>query len=205
MSYPPKWNQYCQWLRLNDTQALPTHIRISELNRFAARYRLAANFRGLNIEGYASASTVDAYSAVMSAFLAYSALEQLHDATKQPVKQHLNDRWAELATEVSSKLRRSKRILEFLGQQVESSKLRKNLQNFIDGKNDNALYVATALRHAVAHGVMSVHPNNTSPQSATRFCTHISKMLLSIADHEFNDLVDSLPKIPYSHESGKPL
>ena len=83
MSYPSQWQTFCRWHRANGIAALPAHLDLPKLNRFAARYRLAKSFRGLDVEGYANASTGDAYSSVMLAFLAYSALEQLHEATKE--------------------------------------------------------------------------------------------------------------------------
>lgn len=192
MTYPSQWQTFCTWQRANGDAALPAHFDLPKLNRFAARYRLAKSFRGLDVEGYANASTGEAYSSVMLAFLAYSALEQLHEATKENSKQHLHDRWADLAIAPSAKLRQAKKILLFLQTQMNSRSLKDHLQEFIDGKTDNSLYVASALRHAVAHGFMSVHPKGTSPGTASRFCDRISAMLITIADAEFTDLVGSL-------------
>lgn len=191
MAYPSKWQIFCWWHRANGVENLPQHVDFAELNRFAARYRLAKSFRGVAVEGYADA-TAEAYGAVMQAFLAYSALEQLHKATKTKPKQHLHDRWGALATEPSAKLRRASNILLFLQEQMDSDTLRNRLQEFIDGQTNNSLYVASALRNAVAHGFMSVHPKGTSPRTAILFCEQISEMLMQIADEEFTTLVDSL-------------
>ncbi|MEO0758544.1 MAG: hypothetical protein AAFY78_16915 [Cyanobacteria bacterium J06648_16] len=92
MPYPPNWTKFCQWKRENGIDTLPENISLAELNRFAARYRLATSFQGIEIHGYPSA-TIQGYSAVVGAFLAYSTLEQLHKAAK-PIKpkQHLNER-----------------------------------------------------------------------------------------------------------------
>ena len=196
MTYPSQWPTFCKWHRTTGITALPAHFDLPKLNRFAARYRLAKNFRGLDVEGYANASTGEAYSSVMLAFLAYSALEQLHEATKENPKQHLHDRWADLAISPSAKLRRAKKILLFLQTQMDSPRLKGHLQAFIDGKTDNSLYVASALRNAVAHGFMSVHPKGTSPGTAARFCDQISEMLITIADAEFTALVGSLTQTP---------
>jgi hypothetical protein len=199
MPYPKKWNQFCQWRKLNGKQGLPEGINTSELNRFAARYRLAQNFRGLHLEGYSNETTVKAYSAVIRAFLAYTALEQLHEATMNDRaikdKQHLSDRWKDQATEIATELRRATNILEFLHEQMESKRLQQNLKGFMENENHNCLYVATALRNAVAHGFMSVHPKGTSPQVATRFCDHLTDMLMQIADQGFSEWFESL-----SHE-----
>lgn len=188
MPYPPQWSRYCQWRK---SQTTSESSRLAELNRFAARYRLATNFQGLQLNGYSSISTTDAYSAVMGVFLAYSALEQFHDATKIG-KQHLNTRWADLATEPSAELRRAKKILVFLHEQMTSAYLKENLKKFMDGESHNSLYVATALRHAVAHGFMSVHPKGTSPQTSARFCCNLTEMLVKIMDSEFSKWVEAL-------------
>ncbi|MCG8368697.1 MAG: hypothetical protein MJA27_35860, partial [Pseudanabaenales cyanobacterium] len=160
------------------------------------RYRLASAFEGLEVSGYPSA-TKNAYGAVLKAFLAYSALEQLHKAVKPPSgSRNLMDRWASLGTKPASQLRRSKSILMFLEEQVESRPLLERLHAFQNGESDNCLSVATALRHAVAHGFMSVHPNGTSPQTAEGFCQLVSQMLIEIADHEFRGLVSDLTHQP---------
>jgi hypothetical protein len=128
MSYPSQWQSFCRWQRANGIVVLPPHFDLPKLNRFAARYRLAKNFRGLDIQGYANASTGKAYSAVMLAFLAYSALEQLHEATRETHNQHLHDRWADLATVPSAKLRQTKTILLFLQTHMTSNSLKDRLQ-----------------------------------------------------------------------------
>lgn len=191
MAYPSKWQSFCRWHRANGVENLPQHVDFAELNRFAARYRLAKSFRGVAVEGYADA-TAEAYGAVMQAFLAHSTLEQLHKAIKDESEQHLNSRWASMATEPSAQLRRAKSILLFLQENMDKPFLRNRLQDFIEGKTDNSLYVASALRNAVAHGFMSVHPKGTSPRTAVLFCERISEMLMQIADEEFTTLVDSL-------------
>lgn len=75
---------------------------------------------------------------------------------------------------------------------MSSQQLKDNLVSFRLGETDNCLVVATALRHAVAHGFMSVHPKGTSSQTARRFCVTLRAMLLSISDSEFSLLFESL-------------
>ncbi|MEB3213225.1 MAG: hypothetical protein VKL39_17880 [Leptolyngbyaceae bacterium] len=181
---------------------MPTAVSSAELNRFAARYRLANAFNEISINGYPD-NTVDAYSSVLRAFLAYSALEQFHKAVPPTPnsREHINSRWAHLATEHASKLRRSKTIVLFLIKQVQNQTLRDGLTAFLGSKSDNCLFVATALRHAVAHGVMSVHPNGTSPKTAARFGNVLAQMLLQIADQAFDDFFVSLDSNAYDRQS----
>jgi hypothetical protein len=192
MSNPSYWKVFCQWCRDNEPLNLPENISLSELNRFAARYRLARAFNGIDADGYAK-DTMDAYSAVLKVFLAYSALEQFHKAVK-PTKprQHLSERWADCAVSPAVSLRESEAIIQFLIKTVSHNKLKEQLIAFQQGKHDNVLIVATALRHAVAHGFMSVHPEGTSARVSKIFCQQLSRMLLSISNQSFVDLLKSL-------------
>ena len=200
MSYPSEWKAYCQWLR-NGERSLPERVSQSELNRFSARYRLASTFEGIETGDY-SDETKNAYGAVLKAFLAYSALEQLHKAVKPADNgQHLIERWGTMATEPASELRECETILVFLENRILEEMENNNnrgrtllgrLQDFRLGNSDNCLSVATALRNAVAHGFMSVHPKGTSPRTADRFCSRIAMLLTEIADREFSSLVVEL-------------
>ncbi len=192
MSNPSYWKVFCQWRRDNEPLDLPENISLSELNRFAARYRLARAFNSIDADGYAD-DTTEAYGAVLKVFLAYSALEQFHKAVK-PAKprQHLSERWADWATSPADGLRGSDAIIQFLIKTVSHESLKNKLIAFQQGKHDNVLIVATALRHAVAHGFMSVHPEGTSARVSKIFCQQLSRMLLSISDRSFVDLLESL-------------
>lgn len=192
MSNPSYWKVFCQWRRTNEPLNLPENISLFELNRFAARYRLAQAFNGIDANGYAK-DTVDAYGAVLKVFLAYSALEQFHKAVKPAKpKQHLSERWADWAVSPAISLRESDAIIQFLIKTVSHSKLKDKLIAFQQGKHDNVLIVATALRHTVAHGFMSVHPEGTSAKVSKIFCQQLSRMLLSISNRAFIDLLISL-------------
>ncbi|MGA1265114.1 MAG: hypothetical protein ACO331_14600 [Prochlorothrix sp.] len=184
MSYPREWRSFCRWHRENE-MAIP-----SQLSRFAARYRLASSFHGVQLTGYPD-KTSQAYATVIQTFLAYTALEQLHTATRSNPKQHLHERWGTLSHDSAAKLRQSPNLIWFLHDQMHHKGLKQNLQNFVEGENDNALYVATALRHAVSHGFMTVHPRGTRPQVAIQFCQDISQMLLKIADDEFAEIAQA--------------
>lgn len=192
MSNPSYWKVFCQWRRDNEPLNLPENISLSKLNRFAERYRLARAFNGIDADGYAE-DTMDAYGAVLKVFLAYSALEQFHEAVK-PTKprQHLSERWAACAVSPAVSLRESNTIIQFLIKTVSHNKLRDQLVAFQQGKHDNVLIVATALRHAVAHGFMSVHPEGTSARVSTIFCQQMSRMLLSLSNQSFVELLKSL-------------
>ncbi|MGB2923671.1 MAG: hypothetical protein WBB82_00040 [Limnothrix sp.] len=191
MPYPSQWKRFCEWNRVNK-KALPSHIDLPEINRFAARYRLASGFESLNVKGFRQELTIKGYGATLKVFLAYTALEQLHKASKS--KRHLHEHFGKVQPDLAVKLRETPSILTFLSEQLESRMLRQKLQEFVEEKHDVCLYVATALRHAFSHGFLSVHANNTTPQQTIMFCENLSNMLIDLADREFSKITESLYK-----------
>ena len=195
MANPPYWKIFCRWRRqreeLNFT-TLPENVLSSELDLFAERYKLARAFKGIKLDGYADA-TVAAHSALMRLFFAYSALEQFHKAVKpERGNIHLSKRWASQASTPAADLKGSDDIVQFLIKIVSSESLKKKLLAFHRGEHDNVLIVATALRHAVAHGFMVVHPESVSAKTSEVFCNQLAKLLLTIADQSFIELLESL-------------
>lgn len=193
MPYPSQWKRFCELNKVSD-KAIPSHINLAEINRFAARYRLASGFESLNVRGFRQDSTIKGYSATLKVFLAYTALEQLHKASKISAKQHLHERFEESLPNLAEKLRETSKILTFLSEQLQSQTLRQKLQEFIEEKHDICLYVATGLRHAFSHGFLSVHANNTMPKQTILFCENLSNMLIDLADREFSKITESLYK-----------
>lgn len=193
MSALYEWKVFCQWIREQGEDSLPEHVSLSELNRFSVRYRLADSFEGLILNGYAD-ETEAAYSALMKAFLAYSALEQFDKAVKSIPSVHRTERWAKLATGPAAELRKAEEVVDFLASQMDRESSRKRVIAFRDGDTDNCLIMAAALRHAVAHGFMSVHPEGSSAKRATTFCQQVSQMLMMICRQAFSDFVQELPK-----------
>ena len=192
MPNPSYWKEFCQWNKDNH-KLIPKHINLADINRFATRYRLASGFKSLQVDGFSEKTeTVDGYSAMFKVFLAYTALEQLHKASKEFKKQHLHQRFAKPHPELAQQLREAESILIFLNEHLESKYLKEKLKEFEDEKHDVCLYVATGLRHAFSHGFMSAHAKNTSPKKTIDFCNILSEMLLKLADEEFSKIVQSL-------------
>lgn len=195
MANPPYWKIYCRWRRQREElnfATLPETVSASDLDLFAERYKLARAFKGVKLDGYSNDAAA-AHCALLRAFLAYSALEQFHKAVESERGNiHLTKRWAAIASTPATELNGSDDIIQFLIKIVSSEKLKKNLTAFQKGDHDNVLIVATALRHAVAHGYMSFYPDKIPPKTVAAFCNHIAKMLLTIADQSFIELLESL-------------
>ena len=138
------WKTFCAAHKANP--ALCDAETRARLNRFAARFRLAARISGLTAKGY-SAQALRGYSAGIRLMLAYTAAEQLGTALQAPVTTwELPD--SVLAARLRQVLRKPSERRELFTHET----LRKRLQTFISGQTDNIRIAATALRVLVAHG-----------------------------------------------------
>ena len=123
----------------------------AELNRFAARYRAAMLFDGIQLKSGASKEWQQGFSALLKVFLAYTAAESLRRGLgeKPPIVISLIDR--PLANSL-----RSNNELPVLLQKETHKKLSVHLLSFINGDSDDVGRVAAAIRHLVAHGTITV-------------------------------------------------
>lgn len=190
MNYPLDWHKFCNWQKNNPEENLAPNISLGELNRFAARFRMAKSYQGLMLEGYPEASTA-AYSSVLGVFLAYSALEQLYKAVGEPGSR-IADEWGIYEDNISKKLKRSTRILNFLEEKVTSDQLKKRISKFTQGEDENILVIAQAVRHLVAHGMMSVHPKQVKPQTIENFCQKLTEILHLKTEDYFQEYIIKL-------------
>lgn len=202
MTYPTEWKTFWDWQRDNKIHkryALPKGVTQGRIAKFGAKYHLASGFEGIIADEYKTSETVDAYSAVLKVFLAYTSLEQLCKVVRPDLKKpYMIMDWAyesypELASEPVDILRESERILAFLTNNVCDA-LAKRLKSFAAGEIDNCMPVAAAVRHAVAHGFISIRPYGTSAPVATDFCGYLSTMLMTVTDEAFTTFIDDLPK-----------
>lgn len=190
MSYPQGWKNFCSWRKETSVEFLPNHLNMSELNRFAARFRLAKSYEGLIMKDYPDAS-ISAYGSVFGLFLTYSAFEELYKALNSPNKV-IVDEWAINDEIIAQKLRKSPKIITFIQEKVDSTKLRSRIQQFHDKEHDNILVIAQAVRHLVAHGIMSIHSGNVKPNTVQNFCDLLTHSVQEKTQLCFDELVLSL-------------
>lgn len=138
------WKTFCAAHKANPSLCeAETRAR---LNRFAARFRLAARFSGLTAEGY-SDQALRGYSAGIRLMLAYTAAEQLGAALKAPVTT-----WELPDPALAARLRQVLRKPNERRELFTHDTLRERLQTFVSGQTDDIRIAATALRILVAHG-----------------------------------------------------
>ncbi|MEL7141679.1 MAG: hypothetical protein AAFY33_01645 [Cyanobacteria bacterium J06643_4] len=202
MAYPQEWKNFWDWQKENEAynlDALPHGVTQGSISVFGSKYHLATSFEGILAREYKMDETVDAYSAVLKVFLAFSALESFCRSTCPELRrQYEIESWAfekfpSVVSGPAQTLRESERIVSFLTKNV-GKELKKRLNSFSAGNTDNCMHVAAAIRHAVAHGFISIRPYGTSAIASVDFCEDLSAMLIGVADEAFSAFMYNLPK-----------
>jgi hypothetical protein len=131
--------------------------------RFANRYRLAASFQSIALDGFTDETTAG-YSALTRVFFAWSAFERYAElANDRPPFRALFAHYPrrhvhELASACRS-LDPQQKLCDFLVTQSLLPVHETHLQRFRDGHDFSVLTLAASIRHVFAHGILTAHPN----------------------------------------------
>lgn len=171
-----------------------------DVNRFAARFRAAACYRGVTLEGYSTA-TAAGYSALCRVLFTWSAFESflhicgLDQRSAGPILDGYG------ATAVVGEIRRADVghvFYSFIYDRVNATHQRE-LDNFFNDDPFNAGYLASAIRHIFAHGWLTPNANQVDPDVVTTVCNTLCDFLLNVMDREFGKRVaDGLDDL-YGH------
>ena len=167
-----------------------------EVNRFAARYRLAKSFTSVAFDSYSSV-TVSGYEGLLRLFFVWSAFEQFLKITKR--KQ----------SSIGSVLQRydSKRLLHLLRAADAGNRFfsfvhdrtnqphQTHLKAYFGRQECNVTYLASAIRHVFAHGSLTPSADQTPPESVKRICDLLFKFLLTVMDKEFTRHMDEFDEM----------
>src|SRR5258708_7160296 len=74
--YPDAWREFDKYMPHLPTRAFGFTVELPEINRWAARYRVAASYEKAVLVEYQTKDTVRAYSALIHATLIWSAFER---------------------------------------------------------------------------------------------------------------------------------
>ena len=180
------WKLFCTKCRGGEDKYFPAATR-RQLNRFYARYRLAANFESVNAHGY-SENALRGYSAGLRLMVAYSACEMLGDAIgSNVISWEIQD--APLAAALRNVMRRPSENTQVLFAQKG---LRENLQLFMDGDN-NIRIPATALRVMVAHGSFTPTGTESLTKTSASALQRLSDVLLNECELRFKETLQNPP------------
>lgn len=172
------WKLFCATCREEGDGLWPAATR-RQLNRFYARYRLAARFDAVHAHGY-SEKALRGYAAGLRLIAAYSAAEVLGEAIAEKITS-----WEIPNSALATALRRL-----LLRPATDSSGLfsqeglRKKLQLFMDGESDVRI-AATALRVMVAHGTFTPTGTDSLTKTGAEALQRLSDALLKECEQRF--------------------
>ncbi|WP_333709305.1 hypothetical protein [Tepidimonas ignava] len=172
------WKLFCVACRKGGEGFCPEATR-RQLNRFYARYRLAANFEAVHAHGY-SEKALRGYTAGLRLLAAYSAAELLGEAIGSHVTSwNIPD--PALAAALRKVLLRPSTDANGL---FEQAGLRKKIQLFMDGDVDVRI-PATALRVMVAHGSFTPTGTDSLTKAGAEALQRLSDVLLQECERRF--------------------
>ena len=175
---------------LNDLQRHAENRK--ELVKFVYRYRLAMSFE--EIKASEIKSTLKGYNVVLKLFLAFTAYEQLlksADGLNVFSLRRLNENFIPEPA-LSIKLRKNKRLMDFLIQYTDKSALLGRLVSFRSGTSDDITSVAYAIRNVFAHGELTATGIGTKLKSDRDTLSELADSLLKYCDETFTKCVEKL-------------
>lgn len=190
--YPNNWKNFCSIAPGFGTELFGFVKPIADVNRFAARFRLASSFRSLNLEDYSEA-TEAGYAALCRVLFVYSAFEaflEITGNTQQSIGPDLeNSGAATLLTNIRA-ADSENTFYNFIHERV-NQRHKTELQNYFNQDPCNIAYLASAIRHIFAHGWLTPNAAGLNPSVAEQVCSEISNFLISFMDSQFNARVDA--------------
>lgn len=182
-NYPKAWSRF--------TSQNHTSNDIDKYARWAARFRLAKSFKGLDLgDHYTDQDTPQRYSAIARIFLTYSAFEEYCSSigikTKESDVRVLEDGQSQRATiQIIRKLDPKNTFPSFLEKHLKNEN-KLMMQRFINGQDVNVSFLAKCTRHVFAHGVLAAHSTNLSSKRFEEVSQIIANFLLDCMDQHFD-------------------
>lgn len=185
--YPPHWDVFDYYASVASPNYFNLFSSTGDINRFAARYRLAKCFRGMLLDSITEI-TANGYSALCRVLLVWSAFEFFLKA--------INVRQADLAGLLApyhtqkwiDEIRRAdtnEKFYRFIYERVNQSHKRE-LDNYFGNDPCNVTYLASAIRHLFAHGILTPNANGANPGDVITLCNVLYDALMSVMDDEFS-------------------
>ena len=174
------WKLFCATCREGKDGFCPAATR-RQLNRFYARYRLAANFEAVHAHGY-SENALRGYTAGLRLLAAYSAAELLGEAIGSNVTT-----WKIPDSALAAALRRLLRRPDTDPSSFFSKDgLRKQLRLFMKEESNDVRIAATALRVMVAHGSFTPTGTDSLTRAGAEALQRLSDLLLQECERRFS-------------------
>lgn len=194
--YPSHWGYFDGYIKNHHSAPFGFKDDIPNINRFAARFRVASSFSNLNLDNF-SASTESGYSGLCRVFLAWSAYEVFLDIIElNPSKtQELLNRYDSQSFILKIReLDAGDRFYKFIYERVNKNH-KAELDKYFQEDDCNPQYLASAIRHIFAHGTLSANANDVSPNVVANICNILAEYLLKVMDDEFSRKIELHKKL----------
>ncbi|MEF9957234.1 MAG: hypothetical protein RSA22_10350 [Acinetobacter sp.] len=190
-NYPSQWNNYDGFVKSHGYSRFDFKVSEGDINRFGARYRVAASFKSLELNDYA-AKTKDGYSALCQVLLSWSAFESFLPLIDLNVS-HTEDLMMKYSSDsVIREIRRidvNDKFYKFIYDRV-NKRHKKELDSYFNSDPCNPQYLASSIRHIFAHGPLTPNANEVEPESVVNICKILSQFLLNLIDAEFTIVIE---------------
>ena len=159
-----------------------------EFYRFVNRFRMAKQFKGIDLEGFEQ-KTVDGYSSLTRVFLIWSVFERYTELTgdSPPYRQLLAYVSQLDLNKLADEIERhdaEHKLYDFLhGQSLEHNL--HYLERYREGDRRGVIFYAAAIRHIYAHGHLTAHPNGCNPDDVLTICDALADFLLELMQKDF--------------------
>ena len=190
--YPSGWHTFGEHALRTGAEFFGFKRDLSEVNRFAARFRAARSFRGIKLDGY-SAGTELGYAALCRVLFVYSAFEAYLDVTgntQVSIGPVLAEHGAKPLHDHIRAVDSDDRFYKFIYGRVNASHQRE-LDSYFNDDPCNVAYLASAIRHIFAHGWLTPSAGGGESTEAERICHALSEFLLEFMDNDFKAHVDA--------------
>lgn len=158
--------------------------------RFANRFRLAASFQRMELEGFGE-ETSAGYDALTRVFFTWSAFEGYAELVRdlppfrilfgQYPKRHIRE-LAARCRELDPENKLGAFLIEHSLKQIHMD----FLEHFRNGNDFAVLTHAACIRHIFAHGRLTAHPNGLPAENLTSICNFLSSFLLDFMRSDFD-------------------
>jgi hypothetical protein len=189
-NYPSGWKSFDSFVQFHGYDGYGFKSEIGDVNRFAARYRMARSANGISLAGY-SPEAENGYSGLLKVLLAWSAFENLllilgEKQTSASKFIDVND--GILIAQKIRSLDDGDKFYRFIYDRV-NNRHQTELDNYFNSDPCNPLYLASAIRHIFAHGPLTPHANEVNPMVVASICEALHEFILNIANHEFEKYI----------------
>jgi len=199
-----EWKKFCQLESTYSIDSFGFHgdVKRGDAFRFGARFSLASDLSSVNINGRAQ-TTSDGYAQLMRTVMAWGVVESFYDLKGIKISHenarntHLLGSYDQVKLSTLKSVMNNPQCIKFF------SELNKSVNATHKSKIDVYLadpmgsydvsYLFSAIRHVFAHGILTPHSGNVTPQVTVRICKALISFFLEIVSTEFGNVIRSHP------------